>query len=111
MTRTTRLSDTYVTICENNEIIEVIDKDVDFYENEKLIDVLNRHLTIQEGTGSNKGMIIGINDCIITNLNSYYYRLVVNCEFATLGAWDLTLNDKYSVRITYTSTSDWSVGC
>lgn len=99
----------YVTITE--EEVVVIDKEVEFYEEENLIDVLNRHLEIEEGTGSQSGMIIGINGSQTLDTSKYYYRIIVNCDWAQTGAWKLSLNDGDSIRITYTSTSDWSTGC
>lgn len=101
----------YITVCEESQTRTIIDKDVDFYENEMLIDVLKRYVKVTEGTGSNQGMIMGINDCIITDLSSNYYKLIVNCEWATTGAWNLSLNDNDSIRITYSSLDDWSTGC
>lgn len=93
----------------NGEVL--FNKEVPFYENEHLIDVLNRNLTITEGTFSNKGMIVGINDLIINQEDDYYFKILVNCEFATSGAWNLELHNKDSIRIIYSSFSDFNAGC
>lgn len=98
----------YVSI-ENNEV--VIDKDVSFSKGEYLIDVLNRHLDVVLGSGSSDGMIMSINGCLAPDDYSYYYKLVINCEYASYGAEKLSLNDGDSVMITYSSLDDWSTGC
>lgn len=101
----------YVTICEDDLIKTVVDKEVPFYEDEMLIDVLNRHVEITEGTGTNKGMIVGINGSLTPDLGVSYYKIVVNCDWANSGAWTLSLNDGDSIRVTYSSSDDWSTGC
>lgn len=98
----------YVTI-ENNEV--VFDKEVEFYEGEYLIDVLNRHLDVELGSGSTDGMIMAINGCVAPDDFSYYYKLILNCEYASYGACDQTLNDGDSVMILYSELSDYSTGC
>ena len=98
----------YVTI-ENNQV--VFDKEVEFYEGEYLIDVLNRHLDIALGSGSTDGMIMAINGCVAPDDFSYYYKLILNCEYASYGACDQTLNDGDSIMILYSELSDYSTGC
>ena len=55
-------------------------------------------------------MIIGINGDT-TDITKEYYKLVVNCEFASVGAWELVPSDQDEIRITYSSIEDWEVGC
>ena len=98
----------YVTI-ENNQV--VFDKEVEFYEGEYLIDVLNRHLDVSLGSGSTDGMIMAINGCVAPDDFSYYYKLILNCEYASYGACDQTLNDGDSIMILYSELSDYSTGC
>lgn len=98
----------YVTI-ENNQV--VFDKEVEFYEGEYLIDVLNRHLDVELGSGSTDGMIMAINGCVAPDDFSYYYKLILNCEYASYGACDQTLNDGDSIMILYSELSDYSTGC
>lgn len=98
----------YVTI-ENNEV--VFDKEVEFYEGEYLIDVLERHLDVELGSGSTDGMIMAINGCVAPDDFSYYYKLILNCEYASYGACDQTLNDGDSIMILYSELSDYSTGC
>lgn len=98
----------YVTI-ENNQV--VFDKEVEFYEGEYLIDVLNRHLDVALGSGSTDGMIMAINGCVAPDDFSYYYKLILNCEYASYGACDQTLNDGDSIMILYSELSDYSTGC
>ena len=98
----------YVTI-ENNQV--VLDDDVEFYEGEYLIDVLNRHLDVELGSGSTDGMIMAINGCVAPDDFSYYYKLILNCEYASYGACDQTLNDGDSIMILYSELSDYSTGC
>ena len=98
----------YVTI-ENNQV--VLDDDVEFYEGEYLIDVLERHLDVELGSGSTDGMIMAINGCVAPDDFSYYYKLILNCEYASYGACDQTLNDGDSVMILYSELSDYSTGC
>ena len=98
----------YVTI-ENNEV--VLDEEVEFYEGEYLIDVLNRHLDVELGSGSTDGMIMSINGCVAPDDFSYYYKLILNCEYASYGACDQTLNDGDSIMILYSELSDYSTGC
>ena len=98
----------YVTI-ENNEV--VFDKEVEFYEGEYLIDVLKRHLDVELGSGSTDGMIMAINGCVAPDDFSYYYKLILNCEYASYGACDQTLNDGDSIMILYSELSDYSTGC
>lgn len=98
----------YVTI-ENNEV--VLDEEVEFYEGEYLIDVLNRHLDVELGSGSTDGMIMAINGCVAPDDFSYYYKLILNCEYASYGACDQTLNDGDSIMILYSELSDYSTGC
>lgn len=98
----------YVTI-ENNEV--VFDEEVEFYEGEYLIDVLNRHLDVELGSGSTDGMIMAINGCVAPDDFSYYYKLILNCEYASYGACDQTLNDGDSIMILYSELSDYSTGC
>lgn len=98
----------YVTI-ENNEV--VFDEEVEFYEGEYLIDVLNRHLDVELGSGSTDGMIMAINGCVAPDDFSYYYKLIVNCNYASYGVCDLTLNDGDSIMILYSELSDYSTGC
>ena len=94
---------------ENSEII--FDNEVSFFEDEVLIDVLNRHVKVKEGTGPSKGMIMGINNLDAPDTFEYYFKLIVNCDYATSGAWDMELNDGDSVKILYSSLSDSSTGC
>lgn len=98
----------YVTI-ENNEV--VLDEEVEFYEGEYLIDVLKRHLDVELGSGSTDGMIMAINGCVAPDDFSYYYKLILNCEYASYGACDQTLNDGDSIMILYSELSDYSTGC
>lgn len=98
----------YVTI-ENNQV--VLDEEVEFYEGEYLIDVLNRHLDVELGSGSTDGMIMAINGCVAPDDFSYYYKLILNCEYASYGACDQTLNDGDSIMILYSELSDYSTGC
>ena len=98
----------YVTI-ENKEV--VLDEEVEFYEGEYLIDVLNRHLDVELGSGSTDGMIMAINGCVAPDDFSYYYKLILNCEYASYGACDQTLNDGDSIMILYSELSDYSTGC
>lgn len=98
----------YVTI-ENNEV--VFDEEVEFYEGEYLIDVLNRHLDVELGSGSTDGMIMAINGCVAPDDFSYYYKLILNCEYASYGVCDQTLNDGDSIMILYSELSDYSTGC
>ena len=98
----------YVTI-ENNQV--VLDDDVEFYEGEYLIDVLERHLDVELGSGSTDGMIMAINGCVAPDDFSYYYKLILNCEYASYGACDQTLNDGDSIMILYSELSDYSTGC
>ena len=98
----------YVTI-ENNQV--VFDKEVEFYEGEYLIDVLNRHLDVALGSGSTDEMIMAINGCVAPDDFSYYYKLILNCEYASYGACDQTLNDGDSIMILYSELSDYSTGC
>ncbi len=98
----------YVTI-ENNQV--VFDKEVEFYEGEYLIDVLNRHLDVELGKGSTEGMVMTINGCVAPDDFSYYYKLILNCEYASYGACDQTLNDGDSIMILYSELSDYSTGC
>ena len=98
----------YVTI-ENNKV--VIDKDVEFYEGEYLIDVLNRHLDVELGSGSTDGMVWSINGCITPDDFSYYYKLIINCEYASYGACELSLKDGDSIMVLYSELSDYSTGC
>lgn len=90
--------------------VMIYDEDVAFYQGDVLIDVLKRNVEIEEGKGSQKGMIIGINGHT-TDISTHYYKLVVNCEFASVGAWELTLSNQDEIRITYSSVQDWEVGC
>lgn len=98
----------YVTI-ENNQV--VLDEEVEFYEGEYLIDVLERHLDVELGSGSTDGMIMSINGCVAPDDFSYYYKLILNCEYASYGACDQTLNDGDSIMILYSELSDYSTGC
>lgn len=98
----------YVTI-ENKEV--VLDEEVEFYEGEYLIDVLERHLDVELGSGSTDGMIMAINGCVAPDDFSYYYKLILNCEYASYGACDQTLNDGDSIMILYSELSDYSTGC
>ena len=98
----------YVTI-ENNQV--VLDDDVEFYEGEYLIDVLERHLDVELGSGSTDGMIMAINGCVAPDDFSYYYKLILNCEYASYGACDQILNDGDSIMILYSELSDYSTGC
>lgn len=98
----------YVTI-ENNQV--VLDEEVEFYEGEYLIDVLERHLDVELGSGSTDGMIMAINGCVAPDDFSYYYKLILNCEYASYGACDQTLNDGDSIMILYSELSDYSTGC
>lgn len=98
----------YVTI-KNNQV--VLNKDVEFYEGEYLIDVLNRHLDVKLGKGSTEGMIMAINGCVAPEDFSYYYKLIVNCNYASYGACDQPLNDGDSIMILYSELSDYSTGC
>lgn len=93
---------------ENNQVL--LDKDVPFYEEDMLIDVLQRYVKIEEGTNSSKGMIMGINNTK-TDISKNYFKVIINCEFAMHGAWDQTLNDKDDIRIIYSDINDWSTGC
>lgn len=97
-----------VTI-ENNQV--VLDEEVEFYEGEYLIDVLNRHLDVELGSGSTDGMIMAINGCVAPDDFSYYYKLILNCEYASYGACDQKLNDGDSIMILYSELSDYSTGC
>ncbi|MCM1260958.1 MAG: DUF4430 domain-containing protein [Prevotella sp.] len=90
--------------------VVLFDQEVDFYQGDVLIDVLRRHVEIEEGKGSQKGMIIGINGDT-TDITTHYYKLVVNCEFASVGAWELVPSNQDEIRITYSSIADWEVGC
>lgn len=110
-TKTDGLIHLYVTVYDNGIIKEIMDEDVSFYENEYLIDVLKRHLQIEEGKGSEQGMIVGINNFVANSTTESYYKIIVNCEWAQTGAWNLSLNDNDSIRITYSTYSDWSTGC
>ena len=98
----------YVTI-ENNQV--VVDKDVEFYEGEYLIDVLNRHLEVGMGSGSTEGMIWSINDCVTPDDFAYYFKLIINCEYASYGACELSLKDGDSIMVLYSELSDYSTGC
>ena len=98
----------YVTI-ENNVV--VFDQEVEFYKGEYLIDVLNRHLDVELGSGSTEGMIMAINGCVAPKDFSYYYKLILNCEYASYGACDQILNDGDSIMILYSELSDYSTGC
>lgn len=93
---------------ENGKVL--LNQEVDFYQGEVLIDVLRRNVEVEEGKGSQKGMIIGINGDT-TDITKEYYKLVVNCEFASVGAWELVPSDQDEIRITYSSIEDWEVGC
>lgn len=93
----------------NNEVI--FDDEVYFYEGEVLIDVLNRYVEVKEGTGSSKGMIMGINNLDVPDTFEYYFKLILNCNYAVTGAWSMELNDGDSVKILYSSLSDSSTGC
>lgn len=93
---------------ENKEVI--CDKMVPFYEEDMLIDVLRRYLEIEEGTLSQSKMVIGINGTH-TDISKNYFKFIINCEFATHGAWDQSLNDGDDVRIIYSDISDWNAGC
>lgn len=107
---TTKTSGTihiYIT-GENNQVL--LDKEVPFYEKDMLIDVLQRYVEVEEGTKSSKGMIIRINDTK-TDISKNYFKLIINCEFATHGVWDQTLNDKDDIRIIYSDINDWGAGC
>lgn len=99
----------HLYITGENGII-IYDDDVAFYQGDVLIDVLRRNVEIEEGKGSQKGMIIGINGHT-TDISTHYYKLVVNCEFAPVGAGELTLSNHDEIRITYSSVQDWEVGC
>lgn len=98
----------YVTI-ENNQV--VLDEDVEFYEGEYLIDVLNRHLDVELGSGSTDGMVWSINGCATPDDFSYYYKLIINCEYASYGACELSLKDGDSIMVLYSELSDYSTGC
>lgn len=93
---------------ENNQIL--FDQDVSFYEKDRLIDVLKRQVKIEEGTGATKGMVIGIND-VRTDISKNYFKVIINCAFATHGVFEQTLNDQDEIRIIYSDISDWSTGC
>ncbi len=93
---------------ENKEVL--CDKMVPFYEEDMLIDVLNRYLEIEEGKNSQSKMVIGINGTH-TDISKNYFKFIINCEFATHGAWDQSLNDGDDVRIIYSDISDWNAGC
>lgn len=93
---------------ENKEVL--CDKMVPFYKEDMLIDVLRRYLEIEEGTLSQSKMVIGINGTH-TDISKNYFKFIINCEFATHGAWDQSLNDGDDVRIIYSDISDWNAGC
>lgn len=101
----------YVTIYEDDKIKVVVNQEVPYYEDEMLIDVLKRHVDVTEGTGSNQGMIVGINGSLTPDLMVSYYKIIVNCEWTNSGAWTLSLNDGDSIRVTYSFGDDWSTGC
>ncbi len=98
----------YVTIKDD---VVVFNNNTPFYKGEHLIDVLNRVLKVEMGTGSNKGMIVGINDCTSPSDYSYYFKLIVNCKYASCGAEDLTLNNNDDIKILYSNINDNSTGC
>lgn len=106
-TKTSGTIHLYIT-GETNQII--FDDDVPFYEKDMLIDVLRRYVKIEEGEGSTKGMVVGINDTK-TDISKNYFKFIINCEFATHGAFDQTLNNQDEIRIIYSDINDWSTGC
>lgn len=107
-TTTNGIVNLYVTVEDN---VVVFDQEVEFFEGEYLIDVLNRHLNVGMGSGNTEGMIMSINGCTAPDDFSYYYKLIINCEYASYGAQSLALKDGDSIMVLYSSLSDYSTGC
>ena len=56
-------------------------------------------------------MVWSINGCVTPADFSYYYKLIINCEYSSYGACELSLKDGDSIMVLYSELSDYSTGC